>query len=144
MDCTLFCRKNGCRKFCSNSSGVECDITTVPLSKAPPGFPAPKYATVDKQKHETKVTTLDNGLRVASENKYGQFCTVGGRSGPRLFEPCYEDNGILRARAGLSSQTRRRECSGLVVEYLTRDRGAAGSSLTDVTTLWSLSKTNLS
>ena len=34
--------------------------------------------------------------------------------------------------------------SGSVVECLTRDRGAAGSSLTGVTALWSLSKTHLS
>ena len=37
-----------------------------------------------------------------------------------------------------------RERSGTVVECLTRDRGAAGSSLTGVTALWSLSKTHLS
>ena len=37
-----------------------------------------------------------------------------------------------------------RESSGSVVECLTRDRGAAGSSLTGVTALWSLSKTHLS
>ena len=36
------------------------------------------------------------------------------------------------------------EPSGSVVECLTRDRGAAGSSLTGVTALWSLSKTHLS
>ena len=36
------------------------------------------------------------------------------------------------------------ECSGSVVECLTRDREAEGSSLTGVTTLWSLSKTHLS
>ena len=36
------------------------------------------------------------------------------------------------------------ERSGSVVEYLTRDRRAAGSSLTGVTALWSLSKTHLS
>ena len=36
------------------------------------------------------------------------------------------------------------ECSGSVVECLTRDRRAAGSSLTGVTALWSLSKTHLS
>ena len=34
--------------------------------------------------------------------------------------------------------------SGSVVECLTRDREAAGSSLTGVTALWSLSKTHLS
>ena len=37
-----------------------------------------------------------------------------------------------------------RERSGSVVECLTRDRGAAGSSLTGVTVLWSLSKTHFS
>ena len=37
-----------------------------------------------------------------------------------------------------------RERSGSVVECLTRDRGAAGSSLTGVTALWFLSKTHLS
>ena len=38
----------------------------------------------------------------------------------------------------------RRERSGSVVECLTRDQKAAGSSLTGVTALWSLSKTHLS
>ena len=37
-----------------------------------------------------------------------------------------------------------RERSGSVVECLTRDGRAAGSSLTGVTALWSLSKTHLS
>ena len=36
------------------------------------------------------------------------------------------------------------ERSGSVVECLTRDRRAAGSSLTGVTALWSLSETHLS
>ena len=42
------------------------------------------------------------------------------------------------------SQNHFRERSGSVVECLTRDRRAAGSSLTGVTALWSLSKTHLS
>ena len=37
-----------------------------------------------------------------------------------------------------------RERSGSVVECLTQDRRAVGSSLTGVTALWSLSKTHLS
>ena len=36
-----------------------------------------------------------------------------------------------------------RERSGSVVECLTRDRRAAGSSLTGVSALWSMIKTNL-
>ena len=39
---------------------------------------------------------------------------------------------------------KKRERSGSVVECLTRDRRVAGSSLTGVTALWSLSKTHLS
>ena len=35
-----------------------------------------------------------------------------------------------------------RERGGSVVECLTRDRGAAGSSLTGITALWYLSKTH--
>ena len=37
-----------------------------------------------------------------------------------------------------------RERSGSVVESLTRDRGATGSSINGVTALWSLNKTHLS
>ena len=37
-----------------------------------------------------------------------------------------------------------RECSDSVVECLTRDQRVAGSSLTGVISLWSLSKTHLS
>lgn len=37
----------------------------------------PIYPKVDKSANETKVTVLPNGLRVASQPKFGQFCTVG-------------------------------------------------------------------
>ncbi|XP_057580062.1 mitochondrial-processing peptidase subunit alpha isoform X3 [Hippopotamus amphibius kiboko] len=61
------------RQFSSGSA-----YPSVPLSSPLPGVPKPVFATVDGQeKFETKVTTLDNGLRVASQNKFGQFCTVG-------------------------------------------------------------------
>ena len=42
------------------------------------------------------------------------------------------------------SQVINREHSGSVVECLTQDQRAAGSSLTGVTALWSLSKIHLS
>ncbi|XP_035246766.1 mitochondrial-processing peptidase subunit alpha [Anguilla rostrata] len=50
----------------------------ISLSSPLPGIPKPVFASVDeREKYETKVTTLENGLRVASQNKFGQFCTVG-------------------------------------------------------------------
>lgn len=48
-----------------------------PLSEPYPGLPKAVYATAQQECHETKVTTLSNGLRVASENRFGQFCTIG-------------------------------------------------------------------
>ena len=43
-----------------------------------------------------------------------------------------------------TSTAKGRERSGSMVECLTRVRGAAGSSLTGVTVLWALKKTQLS
>lgn len=42
-----------------------------------PGFPSPVYSDLQNDKVETRVSVLSNGLRVASQNKFGQFCTVG-------------------------------------------------------------------
>ncbi|KDR08018.1 mitochondrial-processing peptidase subunit alpha [Zootermopsis nevadensis] len=51
--------------------------TQPPLTQPLPGLPTPVYATLKDQHHITQVTTLKNGLQVASENRFGQFCTVG-------------------------------------------------------------------
>ncbi|XP_047499626.1 mitochondrial-processing peptidase subunit alpha-like [Penaeus chinensis] len=53
------------------------DITKVPLSKTVEWLPRPVYASVSSTPAQTQVTTLENGLRVASEPKFGNFCTVG-------------------------------------------------------------------
>ena len=65
------------RGFCSTGNGPG----SVPLTQPLPGVPTPIYAVVssDDDTHHTHVTTLDNGLRVASLNKFGQFCSVGGK-----------------------------------------------------------------
>ncbi|KAG7276682.1 hypothetical protein CRUP_006861 [Coryphaenoides rupestris] len=39
--------------------------------------PTPLFASRHHEQVETRITTLENGLRVASQNKFGQFCTVG-------------------------------------------------------------------
>uniref|UniRef100_A0A8C2G1E2 Mitochondrial-processing peptidase subunit alpha n=1 Tax=Cyprinus carpio TaxID=7962 RepID=A0A8C2G1E2_CYPCA len=62
-----------CRQYSSGSAYPSVSLST-PL----PGIPKPVFASVDGQeKYETKITTLENGLKVASQNKFGQFCTVG-------------------------------------------------------------------
>lgn len=51
-----------------------------PLTKPLADMPVLKYATVEPEhSNATQVTVLPNGLRVASERRFGQFCTVGGR-----------------------------------------------------------------
>uniref|UniRef100_A0AAX7UAN8 Mitochondrial-processing peptidase subunit alpha n=1 Tax=Astatotilapia calliptera TaxID=8154 RepID=A0AAX7UAN8_ASTCA len=61
------------RKYSSGGGYPNISLST-PL----PGIPKPVFASVDGQeKYETKITTLENGLKVASQNKFGEFCTVG-------------------------------------------------------------------
>ncbi|XP_055343277.1 mitochondrial-processing peptidase subunit alpha-like [Paramacrobiotus metropolitanus] len=58
--------------------GAAKPIHEVPLSEALPGFPKPSFAVVNERvQNQTRVTTLSNGLRVASQPKFGQFCTIG-------------------------------------------------------------------
>uniref|UniRef100_A0A0L8FU64 Mitochondrial-processing peptidase subunit alpha n=2 Tax=Octopus bimaculoides TaxID=37653 RepID=A0A0L8FU64_OCTBM len=64
------------RAFSSQSNKCQ-DILTIPLSSPVPHVPDGKYARVSGEKQETKVSVLANGLRVASQDKFGQFCTVG-------------------------------------------------------------------
>ncbi|XP_070492848.1 mitochondrial-processing peptidase subunit alpha [Chironomus tepperi] len=61
-----------------------------PLTEPLKDLPQVEYAQVRKEQEETRVTTLSNGLRVASENRFGQFCTIGVviDSGPR-YEVAY-------------------------------------------------------
>lgn len=62
-----------------------------PLTQPIAGLPEVEYAKpLVEGGSATKVTTLSNGLRVASEPRFGQFCTVGLviDSGPR-YEVIY-------------------------------------------------------
>ncbi|KAG1663939.1 Mitochondrial-processing peptidase subunit alpha [Nymphon striatum] len=66
---------------CSSSSiskaASSIDVGKIPLSQPVPGLPTPIYISPESNKSETKVTTLSNGLRVATEKAYGKFFTAG-------------------------------------------------------------------
>lgn len=49
-----------------------------PLSEPLKDLPPVQYAKPSVSARETRITTLPNGLRVASESRFGQFCTIGG------------------------------------------------------------------
>ncbi|CAD6216424.1 GSCOCG00004582001-RA-CDS [Cotesia congregata] len=61
-----------------------------PLSEPILNLPKPIYSTAKEEDQTTQISVLSNGLRVASENRFGKFCTVGVLidSGPR-FEVAY-------------------------------------------------------
>lgn len=42
------------------------------------GLPTPIYATLQDEHQTTQITKLTNGLTVASENRFGEYSTVGG------------------------------------------------------------------
>ncbi|KAI4459336.1 metalloprotease [Holotrichia oblita] len=53
-------------------------VTDLPSMDQPvPNLPRPVYASYTEENQTTKVTKLSNGLTVASENRFGEFCTVG-------------------------------------------------------------------
>ncbi|KOC65904.1 Mitochondrial-processing peptidase subunit alpha [Habropoda laboriosa] len=57
-----------------------------PLTEPVPNLPKAIYATTKDEHQTTKVTVLSNGLKVASENRFGQFCTIGGKYPKEFFE----------------------------------------------------------
>lgn len=70
-------------------------VTPFPPLSEPVDGPPVTYAKADHPcDGKTHVTELSNGLKVASEKRFGQFCTVGVviESGPR-FEVAYP-NGV--------------------------------------------------
>lgn len=71
------------RKFSQDGdklSQIKGSVTPLPpLSEAMLNLPPVKYSLAKSEETITEVTTLSNGLRVASEKKFGQFCTAGGK-----------------------------------------------------------------
>ncbi|TMW39672.1 hypothetical protein DOY81_015248, partial [Sarcophaga bullata] len=84
-------RKNVDGLYTVNEPSTEVVTKLPPLTQPIAGLPEVEYAKpLVEGGSATKVTTLSNGLRVASEPRFGQFCTVGLviDSGPR-YEVIY-------------------------------------------------------
>ena len=52
-------------------------MNTVPIDVAPPPFIPSNVPAQELEVPETMITTLDNGIRVVSQETYSQMCTVG-------------------------------------------------------------------
>lgn len=71
-----------CRFFSENTPRNrytrDSIVTPFPALTDPiPNLPKAVYSSTKEEHQTTKVTVLPNGLRVASENRFGQFCTIG-------------------------------------------------------------------
>uniref|UniRef100_A0A914WZ74 Mitochondrial-processing peptidase subunit alpha n=1 Tax=Plectus sambesii TaxID=2011161 RepID=A0A914WZ74_9BILA len=56
----------------------ETAIHKIPLSQELPGLPKAVYTRApDTDPFATQITTLDNGLRIATEAHFGEYCTIG-------------------------------------------------------------------
>lgn len=55
------------------------NVTPLPPLSEPMALPPVTYSSAETEDALTEVTVLSNGLRVASEKKFGQFCTAGGK-----------------------------------------------------------------
>lgn len=76
--------------FTVNQPSTKIVTNLPPLTDPIQNLPEVEYARPLAESSLTQVTTLPNGLRVASEPRFGQFCTVGLviDSGPR-YEVTY-------------------------------------------------------
>lgn len=83
-------RKNIDGLYTVNEPSTDIVTKLPPLTDPLPNLEDVEYAKPLEESSTTKVTVLSNGLRVASEPRFGQFCTVGLviDSGPR-YEVTY-------------------------------------------------------
>ncbi|CAJ1962643.1 unnamed protein product [Cylindrotheca closterium] len=52
-------------------------LSSLPITESVPDFIPPNVASTELSAPETVITKLDNGIRVVSQETYGQMCTVG-------------------------------------------------------------------
>lgn len=74
-----FCSHHGMQKGYGSKPLSGLEASSIPLTQSLPGLPPPQFAEVTDHTYDTQVTTLENGMKVATENRFGQFCTVGGK-----------------------------------------------------------------
>jgi processing peptidase subunit alpha len=58
----------------------RAQVRRIPLDKPYPGVEYatnPAHGLAEKLTFETKITTLENGLKVGSQARYGKYCTIG-------------------------------------------------------------------
>lgn len=83
----LFVRRllRSSRKYTNGKESESAQITKpisnlTPMDQPVSGLPTPIYASLQEEHQSTQITKLSNGLTVASESRFGEYCTVGGNT----------------------------------------------------------------
>jgi mitochondrial-processing peptidase subunit alpha len=106
----------------SSSSSSSSSISMAITSKIPPHIP-PNVPASQLARPETLVTTLDNGVRVVSQETYGQVSTVGVVSNVGSRHETVAERGVTNLLEALSFGATRAHPSGRHVTNLLQDWG---------------------
>jgi processing peptidase subunit alpha len=60
-----------------NSEFAAIKLSSLPITESVPTFIPPNVPSQELKAPQTIITTLDNGIRVVSQETYGQMCTIG-------------------------------------------------------------------
>ena len=60
-----------------NEQLISIPVNSLPITSAVPYFIPPNVPSKELEAPQTHITVLDNGVRVVSQETYGQMCTVG-------------------------------------------------------------------
>jgi hypothetical protein len=56
---------------------TSIQLSSLPITQTVPAFIPPNVSSQELEAPETLITTLENGIRVVSQETYSQMCTVG-------------------------------------------------------------------
>lgn len=103
-----------------NSQFQSMKLTSLPITESVPDFIPPNVPSQELKTPQTIITTLDNGIRVVSQETYGQMCTFGCLTnvGSR-HEPT---SGIIHLLETMAFGTTK-EYDGLQIAQLLQDWG---------------------
>ena len=101
-------------------SGIQ--MSSIPIDDEAPAFLPPNIKVDDSVAPETLLTTLDNGVRVVSQETYGQMSTLGvlTNTGSRHCKSV----GMLHLLETLAFSSTQKYPSGLDIQNLLQDWGA--------------------
>jgi processing peptidase subunit alpha len=97
-------------------------LKSLPITRTVPDFIPPNVPTQELEIPQTQITELPNGIRVVSQEVYGQMCTVGVLTNVGSRHETQE--GLVHLMETLAFSSTREYPEGVVINELLQDWGA--------------------